>query len=54
MQLHSAFVFQGPQGIRQMKDGLIELLERDGFRSVYEAVGSGVDSELNGSGNEEL
>lgn len=48
VQLHSAFISQGPQGIRLMKDGLVELLERDGFRSVCEAIGIGVESERAG------
>jgi dihydroorotate dehydrogenase len=40
VQLYSALVFEGPGLVRQIKDGLPELLARDGFANVAEAVGA--------------
>jgi dihydroorotate dehydrogenase len=40
VQLYTALVFQGPALIGQIKRGLAELLERDGFGSVADAVGA--------------
>jgi dihydroorotate dehydrogenase len=39
VQLYSALVFEGPGLVRRIKDGLAELLVRDGFANVTEAVG---------------
>lgn len=39
VQLYSAFAYQGPGLIRQMKTDLAALLAKDGFASVAEAVG---------------
>ena len=41
VQLYSALVFAGPGLVRRTVRGLERLLERDGFGSVAEAVGSG-------------
>ena len=40
VQLYSALVYEGPGLIRRIKDELAALLERDGFASVAEAVGT--------------
>jgi dihydroorotate dehydrogenase len=41
VQLYSALVFQGPGLVRRIKTELAELLRRDGFKSVADAVGAG-------------
>ena len=40
VQLYTALVFAGPDLVAQIKTGLAELLERDGFGSIEHAVGS--------------
>jgi dihydroorotate dehydrogenase len=42
VQLYTALVFAGPVLLGQIKRGLTELLRRDGFASVAEAVGADV------------
>jgi dihydroorotate dehydrogenase (fumarate)/dihydroorotate dehydrogenase len=41
VQLYTALVYHGPGVVRAVNQGLIGLLERDGFSSVSEAVGTG-------------
>jgi dihydroorotate dehydrogenase (fumarate)/dihydroorotate dehydrogenase len=40
VQVYTALVYQGPGLVREIKRGLVRLLERDGFGSVIEAVGA--------------
>jgi dihydroorotate dehydrogenase len=40
VQLYSALVFRGPELVGEINRGLVELLRRDGFASVAEAVGA--------------
>lgn len=40
VQLYTALVFEGPALIGRIKQGLAELLRRDGFTSVAEAIGA--------------
>ena len=40
VQLYTALVYEGPTVARDINEGLLELLERDGFDSVSEAVGA--------------
>jgi dihydroorotate dehydrogenase len=40
VQLYTALVFQGPALIGRIKSGLADLLRRDGFHSISEAVGA--------------
>jgi dihydroorotate dehydrogenase len=40
VQLYTALVYEGPTVARDINAGLLELLERDGFDSVEEAVGA--------------
>lgn len=40
VQLYTAFGYGGPALIPQIKAELAECLERDGFKSVIEAVGA--------------
>jgi dihydroorotate dehydrogenase len=46
VQLHTALIFGGWKLVERIKTGLVELLRRDGFTSVAEAVGSAHDSGL--------
>ncbi|RJX42484.1 dihydroorotate dehydrogenase (quinone) [Halonotius aquaticus] len=39
VQLYTGLVFEGPAVARDINEGLLDLLERDGFDSVEEAVG---------------
>jgi dihydroorotate dehydrogenase (fumarate)/dihydroorotate dehydrogenase len=43
VQVFTALVYHGPGVIRAINDGLAELLERDGFGSIGEAVGADMD-----------
>ena len=43
VQLYTGFVYQGPSTAKQINQGLVELLERDGFSSVEDAVGAGLE-----------
>ncbi|WP_255171604.1 quinone-dependent dihydroorotate dehydrogenase [Natrononativus amylolyticus] len=43
VQLYTGFVYNGPATAREINRGLIELLERDGFSSVEEAVGADLE-----------
>ena len=40
VQLYTALVFRGPSVAREINEGLLDLLEEDGFDSVDEAVGA--------------
>jgi dihydroorotate dehydrogenase len=40
VQLYTGVAFQGPMLISKIKWGLIELLEKDGFSSIRDAVGT--------------
>ncbi len=41
VQLYTALVYQGFSAVRRIQAGLAELLEKDGFSSVRQAVGGG-------------
>jgi dihydroorotate dehydrogenase len=40
VQLYTAFVYEGPSVARDINEGLLDLLERDGFDSIADAVGA--------------
>jgi dihydroorotate dehydrogenase len=42
VQLYTALVFAGPGLLQRIKSGLADLLRRDGFASVADAVGADV------------
>ena len=42
VQLYTALVYEGPGLVRRIKEGLVHLLERDGFETVSSAVGADV------------
>ena len=39
VQIYTGFVYEGPAAVKRINQGLIRLLERDGFKSIAEAVG---------------
>ncbi len=43
VQLYTAFIYEGPGVARQINRGLIDLLNRDGFDSITDAVGADLD-----------
>ena len=45
VQLYTGFVYNGPSTAREINRGLVELLRRDGFDSVDEAVGVDIEDE---------
>jgi dihydroorotate dehydrogenase len=40
VQIYTAFIYEGPGLVRRINRGLLDLMRRDGFRSVAEAVGT--------------
>ena len=42
IQLYSGFAFKGPNLINNINKELVQLIKRDGFNSISEAVGSGI------------
>ena len=42
IQLYTGWIYEGPQLVPSILDGLVQQLDRHGFRSISEAVGSGV------------
>lgn len=43
VQLITGMIYEGPQLIGQINEGLVELLKRDGYEKVSEAVGASVN-----------
>jgi dihydroorotate dehydrogenase len=39
VQLYTALVYQGPFVVKKINDGLIELLEKDGYSNIAQAIG---------------
>ncbi len=39
VQIYTGFVYEGPVAVKRINQGLIRLLDRDGFTSIAEAVG---------------
>lgn len=46
VQLITGMIYQGPQLIGEINHGLVQFLQRDGFKNVGEAVGSKIDKSL--------
>jgi dihydroorotate dehydrogenase len=42
VQLYTAFIYQGPELLNVICEGLVQLLRRDGFKNIREAVGTTV------------
>lgn len=45
VQLYTALVYEGPGLVRRIKMGLVELLERDGYSTIGQAVGADLQSQ---------
>ena len=41
VQIYSAFAFQGPSLVNRINKELVQLIKKDGFNSIAEAIGSG-------------
>ena len=41
IQIYTGLIYEGPGLVKQINQGLIKLLERDGFKNISEAVGVG-------------
>ena len=39
VQIYTGFVYEGPAAVKRINRGLIRLMERDGFKSIADAVG---------------
>jgi dihydroorotate dehydrogenase len=39
VQIYTGFVYEGPAAVKHINQGLIRLIERDGYKSIAEAVG---------------
>ena len=39
IQLYTGFIYEGPSVARRINEGLAEILKREGFRSLDEAIG---------------
>jgi dihydroorotate dehydrogenase len=42
IQLITGMIYEGPSVIKKINEELVELLEKDGFRNIKEAIGKGV------------
>lgn len=42
VQLITGLIYQGPQSIGEINRGLVELLKRDGFSSIHDAIGADI------------
>jgi dihydroorotate dehydrogenase len=40
VQVYTGFIYKGPRIVRQINEGLVEILRREGFANIHEAVGS--------------
>jgi dihydroorotate dehydrogenase len=42
VQIYTGWIYEGPGAVKRINRGLLKLLERDGFKRISDAVGSGV------------
>jgi len=40
VELYTGLIYEGPDLVQRIKEGLLELMQRDGFSSITEAIGS--------------
>jgi dihydroorotate dehydrogenase len=40
VQVYTGWIYEGPALVRRINTGLLKLLERDGFATVQQAVGT--------------
>ena len=43
VQVYTGFIYKGPGIVRQINEGLVEILRREGFAKIEEAVGSKIE-----------
>jgi dihydroorotate dehydrogenase len=53
VQILTGFVYEGPGVVKRINQGLLKLLDRDGFKNIGEAVGSGTPVKAPGMSREE-
>jgi len=39
VQIYTGFIYEGPAAVKRINEGLIRLMDRDGYRSISDAVG---------------
>ena len=44
VQIYTALVYRGPGVVKAIKRGLVQLLQRDGFAAIADAVGTAGES----------
>ena len=44
VQLYTGFIYKGPRIVRQINEGLAEILRREGFANIEAAVGSSANT----------
>lgn len=40
VQIYTGLIYGGPATVRRINEGLVELMARDGFKSIADAVGA--------------
>jgi dihydroorotate dehydrogenase len=48
LQIYTAIIYKGPGIVREINKGLIELLQKDGFNHISEAIGIDIPKKLKG------
>ena len=43
IQVFTAFIYNGPELIKEINEGLIELMKKDGYNHISEAIGADID-----------
>ena len=43
LQVFTAFIYQGPELIKKINEGIIELIQKDGYSHISEAIGADLD-----------
>jgi len=43
IQVFTAFIYKGPELIKEINEGLIELMKKDGYNHISEAIGADID-----------
>ncbi|MCB9798300.1 quinone-dependent dihydroorotate dehydrogenase [Candidatus Nomurabacteria bacterium] len=43
LQMITGMIYEGPQNVSHINQGLVKLLQRDGYTNISQAIGSGVD-----------
>jgi dihydroorotate dehydrogenase len=49
VQLYTGLIYRGPGLVKDIKQGLVRLLERDGFSNIAQAVGADLDLDSSGA-----